>query len=1055
MPSPMNNSLNRLLEEQGLTIQELAENTKLSVDEIIQLTSGEGKQEKEKLQSIAGALNVSVQNLLTSSDAENVEVQKKEREVIIVCGPPHSGKSVFFATLKHHLPRRNTRLFRACPDGEGTWSQKSDEGVAQAVRHKGSFSPEFMEFALNGIDNISAKRTLVDVGGIRSKENGDIFRRATHAVVLCRTDKPEEKEAWEQFAKENGLIVMASLDSALEGEQSGYTDEEGTIRGRVVGLERGQEVHSEALELLAERIMEETEEEGEEEVLSEVDGMRFVSFDNLADELQVPSKGKTIKRPDKGYDLNIDLPWWTAQHIRQGVNAVRESDPETPVWLDGGHPAALYAAVTAMMPEKEVWYTDETNFKNGRGKVETLEITESPSETLDWSTEERDDYTLVEVNWKKDVQWNMANFEERLSELKIPNVNPDKGVVISGKMAYVLFGSLTRSYQNHAKWVSIFTPQQKEDAGMQWPAMVVASEDTEHQVGKYVDCPAIENEAKSTEKHSEETESDKDQESWKNHMVYGSERFESATSNNHNIIVFGDTDTATKVVLGDVSHDESGELKVKNADVALVLPKNPDDLKFWEGYPGHQASWQPLWTIILNHTQHRTPEELEYKKKLWSRIQRESAQESSAHNGIHDVRCSLLHQANNFWQNYLQKRIEGVEMKPRKRFKDLTRILQDILLYIESPNGVIEDQEEYLRSHELYPWIVIANKLRDLPESADAHDEAAKNLLEVQLPQLEDAIRQYLEKCHSALGVTDEEARETAGSVQDRIAEASTHQRLLIAPNQDIRSAEAYAELSEHIFPPDLEIANDEHDRDVVTTLPSLSGKRPEFHQLYVVEKGKSPLRTDVIAVPPDLKAWDTVQSELDEQGNEVSKESYQPPSGIIATHTTPLTDTGEKLRERLQQELDPHQFALHYLGAAREFMSGIAWGKSFSQRIDAEHVKQIKKLIPLYRVACDLLPRAVYMLKTGEFPAGVSNEELWNVGGTSEEATQITQLFASQKTREPTQKELNSLAASIENKLTSAINGVKNINVDEVFKANMERMGQDTSVIPESRKSR
>lgn len=494
-------SLDSLLEGQGLTIQELSDRTKLSVDDIVRLTSGAGEKEQEKLQTIAGALNVSLQTLLHTSESK--EQVKPDREVIIVCGPPHSGKSVFFSALKHHLPRRNTRLFRACPDGEGTWSQKSDDHVAQAVRQKGSFSPEFMEFALNGIDNISARRTLVDVGGIRSKENGDIFRKGTHAVVLCRTDKPEEKAAWEEFAKANGLIVLASLDSALEGEQAAHIDDNGTIRGKVVGLERGQEINSAAVELLARRILEDTHQEDETELVTEVDGMRFISFDNLADQLKVPSKGKTIKQPDKGYDVDIDLPWWTGEHIREGVDHLKAQDPEMPVCLDGGHPAALYAAVTAAMPTKDIWYTDETNFKGGKGKVETLEMTDSPSETLDWKLEEREDYTLVEVGWKKNVQWTMANFAKYLSELKVPRVNPNKGVVISGKMAYVLFGSMTRSYQNHAKWVGIFTPQQKEDAKMQWPSMIVCSGDKEYKIGDYVDSPAIaKSVGKPTEAHS-------------------------------------------------------------------------------------------------------------------------------------------------------------------------------------------------------------------------------------------------------------------------------------------------------------------------------------------------------------------------------------------------------------------------------------------------------------------------------------------------------------------------------------------------------------------------
>ncbi|MFH0770091.1 MAG: CRISPR-associated protein Csx3 [Candidatus Peregrinibacteria bacterium] len=482
-------TLGDLLEERNLTIQDLAEKTKLSVAEIIRLTSGAGENEQEKLQTIADALHVSLHTLLRSTDQK--EVAKPDREVIIVCGPPHSGKSVFFSALKHHLPRRNTRLFRACPDGEGTWSQKSDEGVAQIVRHKGNFSREFMEFALSGIENISAKRTLVDVGGIRSEENGDIFRRGTHAVVLCRTDKPEEKAAWEAFAKEHGLIVMASLDSSLEGEQSACIDEHGTIRGKVVGLERGQDVRSEALVLLAQRILDETQEEQDAELVTEIDGMRLVSLDKLADDLKVPSQGKTIKRPDKGYDVDIDLPWWTGAKIREGVESIQTLNPEAPVCLDGGHPAALYAAVTAALPAKEVWYTDETNFRGGRGKVENPEVSDSPSATLDWKAEERDEYTLVEVGWKKGVQWTMANFTQYLSELNIPAVNPQKGVVISGKMAYLIFGSLTRAYQNLAKWVGIFTPQQKEDANMQWPAMVVFSTDEQHQVGDYIDCPAI------------------------------------------------------------------------------------------------------------------------------------------------------------------------------------------------------------------------------------------------------------------------------------------------------------------------------------------------------------------------------------------------------------------------------------------------------------------------------------------------------------------------------------------------------------------------------------
>lgn len=62
----------------------------------------------------------------------------------------------------------------------------------------------------------------------------------------------------------------------------------------------------------------------------------------------------------------------------------------------------------------------------------------------------------------------------------------------------------------------------------------------------------------------------------KTHMVYGSERFESATSNNHNEVLLTDTRKVIKIVLG--------------KDVALVLPKNPDKIPKWACYPTHQES---------------------------------------------------------------------------------------------------------------------------------------------------------------------------------------------------------------------------------------------------------------------------------------------------------------------------------------------------------------------------------------------------------------------------------------------------------------------------------
>ena len=72
----------------------------------------------------------------------------------------------------------------------------------------------------------------------------------------------------------------------------------------------------------------------------------------------------------------------------------------------------------------------------------------------------------------------------------------------------------------------------------------------------------------------------------------------------------------------------------------------------------------------------------------------------------------------------------------------------------------------------------------------------------------------------------------------------------------------------------------------------------------------------------------------------------------------------------------------------------GTAWGKSWDLRKDAD-IPNIKKLIPLYRVAGDLLPRAIYMQKTGEFPCGMSIQEIAEGAGISDVTEHILDLMS------------------------------------------------------------
>jgi len=478
----------------------------------------------------------------------------------------------------------------------------------------------------------------------------------------------------------------------------------------------------------------------------------------------------------------------------------------------------------------------------------------------------------------------------------------------------------------------------------------------------------------------------------KRRMAYGSERFESATSNNHNEVLLTDTRKVAKVVLG--------------KDVVLVLPKNPDAIPKWAGYPTHQESWLPLWFVLLNHAQHRTSEELAYRQKLNNRLTPEDRKL---------MRKALIFKANEFWQAY-KKDTETKD--PRKKYKNITRIVQDILLYVDAPETVIENQEEYLSHHRLFPLIQRANELRKGIGLEYAGD------LETQVEQI---LTDYTRK------VGAEESEKAYEELQRRLLQDSTNELVVLVPDENIVGADLYAKLVSY----DLLMSEDEHDQDVVSIVPFI--KEPQFYQLDTKFGPKLAYerRMDVIAVPKNLGVWDVVRG---------GKESYQPISMILITHTKPETEAGRQMQKRLQKELTPQFVAHHYLGAAEEFLHRDAWGKSFAKRYEGKEIKQIKyegkeikqikKVIPLYRVVCDLLPRAVYMLKTGKFPAGVENNELWEVGEVKEEAEKIQEFF---KRQDATQEELSELAKAIESKFQKWFSETDYL----LFLENMEKMGQ------------
>lgn len=407
--------------------------------------------------------------------------------VVIVCGPAHSGKSVFFVTLKKELPQEGTHLFRACPDGEGTWSQLSDEVVAQELRHKGKFTSEFMEWVVSSIRAMKERvpLVLVDVGGIRSPENEVIFRECDAFVVLCRQDKAEERERWEHFGLELGLEMLASFNSSLEGED--WIDETAPVlRGLVTKLERGTRLESPAARALADALIEKSgvlgwtaannkEKEGKK--------MATINLSQLAEQVGVVSVDREITDRATGEKRLVKSFNWSASDLPAACKAVGKYATEAEIVLDGGAPAFLYSALAHAVHPAPV-YTADPKLAGGKLLIPDLPMDGAGNDILNWVVEEREDHTFVDFSIPGDIF-----DEDNLAKIVLPAVCPTKGLVVSGKGPIYIHAAVTRSYCHKVRWTATFAPQMAKEAGMSRPAVVTTRHHkTAPMVGNYVAC---------------------------------------------------------------------------------------------------------------------------------------------------------------------------------------------------------------------------------------------------------------------------------------------------------------------------------------------------------------------------------------------------------------------------------------------------------------------------------------------------------------------------------------------------------------------------------------
>lgn len=415
---------------------------------------------------------------------------------IAIGGPPHSGKTVLIGIFRQLLPRDKFVVIEAAPDGEGItgWSFEADPELVRAIRRKGKFLEEFVNWVVDSVRNSTMPITFVDLGGMLLDEAGNftptgvrltpqnerIVRECGYLIVIANPNYAEVAKVWVDEGIRLSAKPLAILESVLTGADDEVWEMEAPLRARITKLERecppvGSATAHALADLLLKLAGEETGLDGSE--------LADVNFPALAEELDLPLRNGG---PDRDWLPDV------IHMLVSVVSAATTGRTEINLWgnCSAGFP---YHALTCGLPQKVRYFDPKVGSYVALPEVEPHG---EGSQVLDWRVEERDGCSFVEFVIPRQI-FEVAN----LPLVIPPAVTHNKGVVISGKGPWWLTGTIARSYTRAGvKWVAVFTPQESsrlDSEGKKWselypncgPAIVIASRDSKVPVGMIVSFP--------------------------------------------------------------------------------------------------------------------------------------------------------------------------------------------------------------------------------------------------------------------------------------------------------------------------------------------------------------------------------------------------------------------------------------------------------------------------------------------------------------------------------------------------------------------------------------
>jgi CRISPR-associated protein Csx3 len=377
---------------------------------------------------------------------------------ILIGGPPHTGKSVLTYSLSQALRKRaiDHYVIRACPDGEGDWSQEIGYEAARLLRVKGQWKHEFVQSICSALEQRQFP-FLVDMGGRPTDWQVSILQRCTHSLLLLRPDDETTTRFWLQLVKDTGLLPLARIYSVLHGA-SAVASRFPVVEGTLSGLQRHSVAYGALFDLLVEHI-------------------HALFTTNLP---QTVRQRHLANAPAEVVDLDASLQMFAPHSERWEPAMLQRLLPMLPLhqplafygrgtnWLYGALVELPFPELFHQFDPRLGWVTPPQLVVGAATQVVSITLWEDSRVTV-LSARLRDDY----------LDYAAAH------QLTFPALSIEKGVILNGKLPHWLVTALVHFYNTvvGVSWVACYSPQLES-------AVVVASRVATYTPGDLVRLPA-------------------------------------------------------------------------------------------------------------------------------------------------------------------------------------------------------------------------------------------------------------------------------------------------------------------------------------------------------------------------------------------------------------------------------------------------------------------------------------------------------------------------------------------------------------------------------------